>query len=54
MPVDPRVGYSPWIGRRIAFGLGLPPKLVAPTVKLVASLYETFMKTDASLVEINP
>jgi succinyl-CoA synthetase beta subunit len=54
VPVDPRVGYSPWIGRRIAFGLGLPPKLVGQTVKLVASLYQAFMGTDASLVEINP
>jgi len=54
VPVDPRVGYSPWIGRRIAFGLGLPSALIGPTVKLVASLYKTFMETDASLVEINP
>ena len=54
VPVDPRVGYSPWIGRKIAFGLGMPPELIKPTAKLVACLYKTFMATDASLAEINP
>jgi succinyl-CoA synthetase beta subunit len=54
VPVDPRVGYSAWVGRKIAFGLGVRPELVAPTAKLCAALYDTFMRTDASLVEINP
>jgi len=54
VPVDPRVGYSPWIGRKIAFGLGLPAERIAETTRLVAALYETFAATDASLVEINP
>ena len=54
VPVDPAVGYSPWIGRKIAFALGVPPKLVSFTTKLVASLYDAFEKTDASLAEINP
>jgi succinyl-CoA synthetase beta subunit len=54
VPVDPRVGFSPWIGRKIAFGLGVRPELVSATTKLVASLYRTFAATDASLAEINP
>ena len=54
VPVDPRVGYADWIGRKIAFGLGMPSKLMRPTGKLVQALYNTFMSTDASLVEINP
>ena len=32
----------------------MPAKLVRPTGKLVQALYNTFMSTDASLVEINP
>ena len=28
VPVDPRVGFSPWIGRKLAFGLGLGAKQV--------------------------
>jgi succinyl-CoA synthetase beta subunit len=54
VPVDPRVGYSPWIGRKIAFGLGLEPQLLSAAGKLIASLYRAFMATDASLAEINP
>ena len=52
--VDPRVGYSSWIGRKIAFGLGLDGAQVADAVKMTAALYRAFMETDASLVEINP
>jgi succinyl-CoA synthetase beta subunit len=54
VPVDPRVGFSPWIGRKIAFGLGVERESVSQTAKLVASLYRAFMSTDASLAEINP
>jgi succinyl-CoA synthetase beta subunit len=52
--VDPRAGFSPWIGRTIAFGLGMKPEHVNATVKLVGALYDVFMKTDASLAEVNP
>jgi succinyl-CoA synthetase beta subunit len=52
--VDPRVGFSPWIGRKIAFGLGLRPALIAPATRLVECLYRAFGGTDASLVEVNP
>jgi succinyl-CoA synthetase beta subunit len=54
VPVDPAAGFSPWIGRQIAFGLGVDRKLVGQTTKLVASLYNAFMNSDASLAEINP
>jgi succinyl-CoA synthetase beta subunit len=54
VPVDPRVGFSPWIGRKIAFGLGLGPEQLSATTKLVASLYNAFVGSDASLAEINP
>ncbi len=52
--VDPKVGFSPWIGRKIAFGLGLEGKRVSDAVKLTAALYRVFIETDASLAEINP
>jgi succinyl-CoA synthetase beta subunit len=52
--IDPRVGFSPYVGRRLAFGLGLKPEHVRTAVKMVSGLYETFQGTDASLVEINP
>ncbi len=54
VPVDPRMGFSPWIGRKIAFGLGLKPELVGPMTSMVAAIHETFLRTDASLAEVNP
>ncbi len=54
VPVDPRVGFSPWIGRKIAFGLGMGKEQVRPTERLAATLYQAFLQSDASLAEINP
>jgi succinyl-CoA synthetase beta subunit len=52
--VDPGVGIVPFEARQLAFGIGLDPSLVNKFVKLVTSLYDAFLATDASLVEINP
>jgi succinyl-CoA synthetase beta subunit len=52
--VDPVMGFQPWIGRKIAYGLGLKPELASQTARLVGALYDAFVKTDASLVEVNP
>jgi len=54
VPVDSRMGYSPWIGRRIAYFLRLGREQVAPATKLVAALHDAYVARDASLVEINP
>ncbi|HXV77276.1 MAG TPA: ADP-forming succinate--CoA ligase subunit beta [Candidatus Polarisedimenticolaceae bacterium] len=52
--VDTAAGYSPWIGRRIAYFLGMEPAAAAAAGKLAESLYACFIRTDASLVEVNP
>jgi succinyl-CoA synthetase beta subunit len=54
VPVDPRVGYSPWVGRKIAYFLGMGKDEAKAAAKLVSALYETFVDSDASLAEINP
>jgi len=54
LTVSPITGYSPWMGRRLAFALGLKPELVAPFAKLCGALHAAFIATDASMVEINP
>jgi succinyl-CoA synthetase beta subunit len=54
VPVDPTSGWSPWIGRKLAFGLGIPKERVGAFVKLAKGVYDTFVGTDASLVEVNP
>ncbi len=52
--IDPLLGASGFIARKIAFGLGLKDKEVNQFAGLLSSLYRAFVETDASLVEINP
>jgi len=52
--VDPAVGFQAYQGREMAFGLGLTGDSVGKFVKFCAALYNVYMETDASLVEINP
>jgi succinyl-CoA synthetase beta subunit len=54
VPVDAATGYSPWMGRRVAYGLGLRRDEAAQAAKLVGALHRAFVATDASLAEINP
>ena len=52
--IDPATGMQPFHGRKIAFGLGLEGKQVSRAVAFLRGVYEGFMATDASLLEINP
>jgi len=52
--VNPAVGFRPFQARKLAFGLGLPPKLVNQAARFMQSLYAAYEQMDASLLEINP
>ena len=52
--VDPGLGLAGYQARRLAFGLGLPGRLVAPAARVMQAAYTVFRETDASLVEVNP
>ncbi|MBE0607666.1 MAG: ADP-forming succinate--CoA ligase subunit beta [Deltaproteobacteria bacterium] len=52
--VDPSVGLVAFQARKLAFGLGIPKELTGKAVKLMTGLYNAFVDTDCSLVEINP
>ena len=52
--VNPGVGVVPFEARQLGFGIGLDAPQVNKFVKVVSSLYEAYLATDASLVEINP
>ena len=52
--VDPMIGFQPFIGRRLAFGLNLNAELIRPMGQLIGNLFRVFKEQDASLVEINP
>ena len=52
--VEPGVGLVPFQARQLGFAIGLDGPQVSKLVKLMGSLYEAFVATDSSMVEINP
>lgn len=52
--IDPDLGMSPFVARKIAFKLFDDINLVKQAVDMFQKLYQLFINTDASLVEINP
>ena len=52
--IDPAIGLGAWQARKLAFALGLAPTQINAAVAFLQSLYQAFLDTDASLIEINP
>jgi succinyl-CoA synthetase beta subunit len=52
--VDTAVGYSPFIGRELAFGARLDPGYRKEFPAVAGALYDLFFAYGAKLVEINP
>jgi succinyl-CoA synthetase beta subunit len=52
--IEPGVGLAPFEARQLGFAIGLDGPQVNKAVKLLSALYDAFIATDASLVEINP
>jgi succinyl-CoA synthetase beta subunit len=52
--IHPVTGLTAFQARQLAFGIGLEPQHVGKAVKVMLAVYETFVATDASLIEINP
>ncbi len=53
--LDPAVGFTPFIGRKLAYGMGLTDKdKIKKLGKFVQSLYQLYISKDCSAVEINP
>ena len=52
--ITPGVGLVPFQARKLAFALGLDAAQAAKATKLMVALYDAFIATDASMVEINP
>jgi succinyl-CoA synthetase beta subunit len=52
--IDPATGLLAFQARGLAFSLGLEGAAIGKAAKLMAQVFEAFMATDASLVEINP
>ena len=52
--IDPATGLMPHHGRSVAAALGLSGDLAKQASKVLAKLYDAFIGTDASQIEINP
>jgi succinyl-CoA synthetase beta subunit len=52
--VDPATGLQPHHGRAVASALGLTGDLAKQAANVTAKLYDAFVATDASQIEINP
>jgi len=52
--IDPAMGLLPFQARKVAFNLGLSGGAFKEMVKFVTALYTAYVKSDASLFEINP
>lgn len=52
--IHPEQGLLPFQARNIAFNLGLEGKAFKEMTKFIGKLYTAFVKSDASLFEINP
>ncbi len=52
--IDPAIGFQPFHGRKLAYGMNLDGGQVAEATRLMANLYKLFVDKDCSLAEINP
>ncbi|MBZ0274359.1 ADP-forming succinate--CoA ligase subunit beta [bacterium] len=52
--VNPDTGYSPYVARTLAYGLGLTGDANKKFLAFVAAAYKAFEGLDASLLEVNP
>ena len=52
--VNPSIGLMPNQARKGAFNLGLSGVSLKNMIKFISSLYDAYIKSDASLLEINP
>ena len=52
--IDPELGMQPFQAREVAFNLGLSGQAFKNMTKFIGKLYQAFLKSDSSLIEINP
>ncbi len=53
--VDPAAGFTPFIGRKLAYGIGMKDKdMVKKASKFFKGLYDLYVESDCTIAEINP
>lgn len=55
VPIDPAVGYSPYVGRKLAYCIGMKDKeTIKKASKFFSGLYKMYVESDCTIAEINP
>lgn len=52
--INPAVGFSSYVGRKLAFGIGLKGDAMKKAVSFFEGLYNMYVEKDCSIAEINP
>jgi succinyl-CoA synthetase beta subunit len=52
--LEPEIGFRPFQGRRLAFGMNLEGNQIRQAVEVMSGLYRLFRDKDCTLAEINP
>lgn len=52
--IDPKVGLQGFQARKVAFNLGLEGEAFKNMTKFITNLFNAYLKSDASMLEINP
>ena len=52
--IDPAAGFTPYVGRKLAYGIGLKGDTAKKAIKFLKGLYELYIAKDCSIAEINP
>ena len=52
--IDPAIGFQPFLGRKLAYGMNLDGGQIGEAARLMTNLYKLFIDKDCSLAEINP
>lgn len=54
VPIDPAVGFTPFVGRKLAYGIGMKGELVNKATQFFEGLYKLYVDSDCTIAEINP
>lgn len=52
--IDPAVGFTSFVGRKLGFGIGLKGDTLKKAIKFFEGLYKLYIQKDCSIAEINP
>ena len=52
--IDPAAGFSSYVGRKLAYGIGLKGDTAKKAIKFFQGLYDLYIAKDCSIAEINP